>query len=354
MPRSEKGAGSPTTLESPYMASGSGRSGASRAASLVGSERSYGGAGGSEYGYGTSVLLERRARKAAEEDALRLYNRVRQLQKEEEKARKRIDETRKRAEEIQAHRLRNQAKAEEKLDRLEAQLDEIESQRQANLNLKDQSLRVKQENEERLLSQKLQIAAEVKDERAEIERQLAEDRLVARRSALQKKEEVKKSEVLKQKKLAKLQEEKVRKAGLEYEKRLEEEVKARTKKEKELAKMAKLEAELIERLKRKQLEQADAYQTLEIALGMTSPEKAPGILSEEGPDGEPSEEEVAQRFSNYDEEGQGSIACGQLGALMSDLRVPLNPHQLSQAIAQLDRDQVGAISFGEFLLWWRG
>lgn len=46
---------------------------------------------------------------------------------------------------------------------------------------------------------------------------------------------------------------------------------------------------------------------------MTSPEKAPGILSEEGPDGEPSEEEVAQRFSNYDEEGQGSIACGQLG-----------------------------------------
>lgn len=353
MPPGEKMA-SPTQGASPYVAgaSGSGRNGSSRAASLVGS--SYG--GGSDYGYGNSVLLERRARKAAEEDALRLYNRVRQLQKEEEKARKRIDETRKRAEEIQSNRLRNQQKAEEKLDRLEAQLEEIDAQRQANLQAKDISQRVKQQNEEKLLSQKLHVAAEVKDERTEIERQLAEDRLVARRTALQKKEDVKRSELLKQKKLAKLQEEKLRKAAVEYEKKLEEEVKARTKKEKELAKMAKLEAELIERLKRKQLEQVEAYQTLEMALGMggSAGKDTPAIGGEEGPDGEPSEEEVAQRFSNYDDEGQGTIECRHLGALMTDLRVPLNPHQLSQAIAQLDREKSGKISFGEFLLWWRG
>lgn len=41
-------------------------------------------------------------------------------------------------------------------------------------------------------------------------------------------------------------------------------------------------------------------------------------------------------------------------ALLRDLGVPLSPSQLSQAIAQLDTQQVGRITFGEFLLWWKG
>lgn len=40
--------------------------------------------------------------------------------------------------------------------------------------------------------------------------------------------------------------------------------------------------------------------------------------------------------------------------LLRDLGVPLNPSQLSQAIAQLDTSQTGKITFGEFLLWWKG
>ncbi|EFJ50707.1 hypothetical protein VOLCADRAFT_88502, partial [Volvox carteri f. nagariensis] len=40
--------------------------------------------------------------------------------------------------------------------------------------------------------------------------------------------------------------------------------------------------------------------------------------------------------------------------LLRDLGVPLNPSQLSQAIAQLDTSQTGRITFGEFLLWWKG
>jgi hypothetical protein len=41
-------------------------------------------------------------------------------------------------------------------------------------------------------------------------------------------------------------------------------------------------------------------------------------------------------------------------ALMRDLGVPLNATQLSQAIGQLDQENTGRISFGEFLLWWKG
>lgn len=43
-----------------------------------------------------------------------------------------------------------------------------------------------------------------------------------------------------------------------------------------------------------------------------------------------------------------------LAGLMRDLGVPLTAVQLSQAIAQLDTTQAGSISFGEFLLWWKG
>lgn len=46
----------------------------------------------------TNILNEKRARKIAEEDAQRLYARVRNLEREEEKASKRISETKKKAE----------------------------------------------------------------------------------------------------------------------------------------------------------------------------------------------------------------------------------------------------------------
>lgn len=43
-----------------------------------------------------------------------------------------------------------------------------------------------------------------------------------------------------------------------------------------------------------------------------------------------------------------------IAGLLRDLGVLLNPSQLSQAIAQLDTSQTGRITFGEFLLWWKG
>ncbi len=43
-----------------------------------------------------------------------------------------------------------------------------------------------------------------------------------------------------------------------------------------------------------------------------------------------------------------------LAALLKDLGVVLNATQLAQAISQLDTAQTGRISFGEFLLWWKG
>lgn len=69
-----------------------------------------------------ALLQAKQLRKLAEEDAVRLANRIEQLKKEEMKALKKITDTRKRAEEIAALRERN-AKA-----KLEKQKREIEQQ----------------------------------------------------------------------------------------------------------------------------------------------------------------------------------------------------------------------------------
>lgn len=39
---------------------------------------------------------------------------------------------------------------------------------------------------------------------------------------------------------------------------------------------------------------------------------------------------------------------------MQDLGMPLSPEQFKQALTQLDPQSTGGISFGTFLLWWKG
>ena len=70
--------------------------------------------------------------------------------------------------------------------------------------------------------------------------------------------------------------------------------------------------------------------------------------------GEPTEEQVALAFAKYDPDGTTFIANSQLGSLMADLGMPLSHSQLKQASEQLDRTGSGQVSFGEFLLWWKG
>lgn len=79
------------------------------------------------------------------------------------------------------------------------------------------------------------------------------------------------------------------------------------------------------------------------------PKKQPEVAP-----GEPTDEEIACAFAEYDPDSTTYISTSRLGDLMRDLGMPLNAHQLTQAEAQLDRSQNGQVSFGEFLLWWKG
>ena len=69
----------------------------------------------------TRIADEKRARKAVEEDAARLQNRVQTLQKEEQKAQKRLEETRLKAQDLLALRAQNEQKQLEREERYRQQ-----------------------------------------------------------------------------------------------------------------------------------------------------------------------------------------------------------------------------------------
>eukprot|EP01024_Parvocaulis_polyphysoides_P016799 TRINITY_DN17468_c0_g1_i1.p1 TRINITY_DN17468_c0_g1~~TRINITY_DN17468_c0_g1_i1.p1 ORF type:complete len:421 (+),score=77.76 TRINITY_DN17468_c0_g1_i1:314-1576(+) len=316
------------------------------------------------------VFTERKARKTTEEDVLKLYNRIRQLQKEEEKADKNIEETKSKALEILQLRERNEQKEIEKQERVRELRTEIERQKEDIQKNKIESRKVRLHNETKVYNEKLILAQQTKEERLEIERMVAETKLVSRRRALEQKQNVRKSQQDAIQKTLSLKSQKLQIAHEDYERRLKEEIQLKQQKEKELFKLMKIEQELIERLKEKRQEQFDAFQELEQALQRTG--KNYGISAnlikshggkfsqdyqqqqQQQQNGEPSEEEIARTFATYDVEGNGFVRTVQLESLMRDLGLVLRPEQVNMAILQLDRKQQGQVSFGEFLLWWRG
>ena len=168
-----------------------------------------------------------------------------------------------------------------------------------------------------------------------------------------------------------------------------------------MEKLAALEMELIERLRKKQSEQYSAYNELEGVLGVpsggslrntmrsSSAANVRGSQSRGGPSGtskapapersvqqvrtvghasvapaqphysepapgEPTDEEIARAFSKYDMEGAGVVPTPSIANLMADLGTPLTDVQLGQAVAQLDPNQTGNVDFGSFLYWYHG
>lgn len=158
----------------------------------------------------TNILLEKRARKLAEEDAQRLYARVKNLEREEDKATKRITETKKKAREIVKLRERNELVRQEK-DLRQQQLDAlVEQQKEENLARRDEQSKNRMEREDAIFQEKVAVVQQTKEERAEIEKLLLESRLLSRKEALVHKETIRASQdearrKLEQLKIARLQ-----------------------------------------------------------------------------------------------------------------------------------------------------
>lgn len=232
----------------------------------------------SESSRNTTIANEKKARKAVEEDAARLHNRVTTLQKEEQKAQKRLDETRRKARDLLELRAQNERRQLEREERQQQLQTELAAQRQDFGSAKEKSFQKKVKVEKRAYMAKMTSAVQTKEERLENEQRLAEYKLSHRLNALEKKDAVKKSMMKSQHKLDSYRMQRIQATHADYEHRLQEEVNARLLKEQELQHLSGVEIELIERLKKKQVEQQQALQELQEAMALTSRSASPALV----------------------------------------------------------------------------
>lgn len=121
--------------------------------------------------------------------------------------------------------------------------------------VKEEARKNRLENEARIFQEKLAVVEETKMERLQIERMVTEQRLLDRRTALEKKEEVKQAALEGGSARLCYMKRKAQMAIDNYTAKIEVEIEARREKEKEVQRMADLELELIDRLKERQHEQ---------------------------------------------------------------------------------------------------
>lgn len=282
--------------------------------------------------------------------------RVAQLEKEKAKSDKRIQETRKRATVIHQYRKRNEDHKLFKEKLLKEREQEIVAQSRILQETKAEAMKRREESAKALEEAKKEINRKAKEEREANERYLEEQRILDRKAAMESKEEVRRQQLEQQQRAAMMKQKHLDSVRENYEARLQKELEAQAEKEKDLAKMSKMELELIEQLQRKQEEQKAAYEELEAALlgsgklGGTSKKSSKGAV----PTTEPGEEEVQKAFAAIDADGTGVIPTDKLAELMSALGITLDANQLKEASDQLDSQKSGSVSYGDFVLWWNG
>lgn len=330
------------------------------------------------------LIDAQRARKIAEEDKKRLNNRVKQLLKEEEKAKKRISETKKRAEEILSLKKRNELRVQEKEAQRQEMEDHIVVLNKNKVKLKETHAKRKEKAHRELVRVKKQLFQETRNESMQHERALHEQRRLTQKRAMETRESIRKSKSEAAAKLAKAKVKHMSNVKEDYLSRLEDELSHLKETEEELNSMTILEMELIQRLQSKQREQEKAYNKLEHVLGIgntgaagpRSPGKKPASVApspagrlkrpntagtpppaappqDSGFD-EPTDDEISAKFGLLDKAGSGFVSTDDLGKLLVSLGLNLSEDQLEQAKEQLDQGGTGQVSFGEFFLWWQG
>ncbi|KAF4032083.1 EF-hand domain pair [Phytophthora infestans] len=65
------------------------------------------------------------------------------------------------------------------------------------------------------------------------------------------------------------------------------------------------------------------------------------------------ERELKKIFDDYDQNGSGDIDIDELRDIAEDLGEPLSEVELEYLAKEFDTDESGAISWAEFIAWWK-
>lgn len=205
-------------------------------------------------------------KKKAANDAQLLMNRIALIQKEEERARKKIDQTKEKAQEILVMRVETEKRAQEYKE-AEGKLAHIKEVRKAQN--REQDGAGKQARAEKLKAvrrKKLDDVKELQTEKKYLTQLMIEEKKKEVQAKQAKRDAIKRVEEERKEKQRLQKEEKERQMKEQYEKKLAEEVKNAKQAEKLVKALEKKEKEWIEKLRSAQLVQEQAFDQLEDAL----------------------------------------------------------------------------------------
>jgi len=211
-----------------------------------------------------SVFKHRK--KQASNDAQLLMNRIALLQKEEERARKKIDMTKDRAAEILAMRSENERRM---MQYLNAGSEEQEKQVQLREKNKDQDIesrKARQAIADMILNKRKEDAVELQQQKRQLTKLMLKEQEKELRLKQQKRDEVRKMQEAARLRREEEAREKERKVREFYEKKAAEEEAEARRAEKLVKELERKEREWIAKLRNAQLVQEDAFDHLEVAL----------------------------------------------------------------------------------------
>eukprot|EP00884_Botryococcus_braunii_P017493 jgi/Botrbrau1/4427/Bobra.0348s0017.2 len=216
------------------------------------------------------IALEKKARRAAEEHASRLSNRVKQLQKEEERAKKLTKETQKKADAVLAARQRNEEILREKEAHQLQREEQLRKAREQILVEKQKQDALRRRGLRKSLKEKVEQAEETREERAAREREVANLKVIDAVGALERKDFIRHQQEVSLLKQKQFWQDRIRATKETYLSSVEKEREARLQKEKDLQGLAQEELRLLERLRIRQEEQARAEARLQAAVASSS------------------------------------------------------------------------------------
>ena len=212
------------------------------------------------------LSIHKYRKKQAANDAQLLMNRIALLQKEEERARKKVDTTKARALDILTMREENENRMKEWMIAAEEDRKQREEIHARNFMLEEQSRMLKKELADRQMAKKRESVECLREQKVELRKELVH----MKEQDVKKKQEmralVRKKEIQARKKREKAERQHLAETRKYHEQRAEQEAQEAKRAEKLVKKLEKREREWIEKLKMAQQVQESAFVDLENTL----------------------------------------------------------------------------------------
>jgi len=233
------------------------------------------------------ISISKYRKKQAANDAQLLMNRIALLQKEEERARKKVDQTKERALEILAMREENERRTKEWMQAAAEEQQIREEIHKKNIKMEEKSRSIKKKQVDEVIRKKRHDVERIREEKQQLRKEMLHMKAmdVKRKQAMRREVRIRENEARRKREEEKrLHEQRVKEF---YEARAREEEAEALRAEKLVKKLEKKEREWVEKLRAAQQVQETAFVDLESALARVNtsehfPLHEPNTLSPNG------------------------------------------------------------------------